>query len=135
MRPLDTKAILEGRTPGRHSLGLVSGIAVSVLCMLVMLGYLLFSGFSGAGSEGVVAFFISLVAAVIPVSIIIPLVLLLDRLEPEPNSVLLFAFLWGAGVAVLASFILNTLGMELYTVRGSGRLRRLRECRGGSTPG
>ena len=116
MRPLDTKAILEGRTPGRHSLGLVSGIAVSVLCMLVMLGYLLFSGFSGAGSEGVVAFFISLVAAVIPVSIIIPLVLLLDRLEPEPNSVLLFAFLWGAGVAVLASFILNTLGMELYTV-------------------
>ena len=116
MRPLDTKAILEGRTPGRHSVGLIVGIVVSVLCMLLMLGYLLFSGFAGAGSEGVVAFLVSLVAAVVPVTVLVPLILLLDRLEPEPNSVLLFAFLWGAGVAVLASFVLNTLGMELYTV-------------------
>ncbi|WP_157129771.1 PrsW family intramembrane metalloprotease, partial [Thermobifida halotolerans] len=116
MRPLDTKAILEGRKPGRHSVGLIAGIVVSVLCMLLMLGYLLLSGLVGAGTAGVVAFLVSLVAAVVPVTILVPLILLLDRLEPEPNSVLLFAFLWGAGVAVLTSFVLNTLGMELYTV-------------------
>lgn len=116
MPALDSKAILEGRKPGRHSVGLIVGTVLSILCMLLMLGYLLFIGFVGGGTEGVVAFFVSLVAAVVPVTILIPLILLLDRLEPEPNSVLLFAFLWGAGVAVLASFLLNTLGMELYTV-------------------
>ncbi|TDQ43594.1 PrsW family intramembrane metalloprotease [Actinorugispora endophytica] len=116
MPALDTRAILEGRKPGRHSVGLIVGIALSVLCMLLMLGYLLLTGFAGGGTAGVVAFFVSLVAAVIPVTVLVPLILLLDRLEPEPNSVLLFAFLWGAGVAVVASFALNTVGMELYTV-------------------
>ncbi|RCV51521.1 PrsW family intramembrane metalloprotease [Marinitenerispora sediminis] len=116
MPALDTKAILEGRKPGRHSVGLIIGITISVLCMIVMLAYLLLGGLAGGGAVGVVGFVISLAAAIIPVTILIPLILLLDRLEPEPGSMLLFAFLWGAGVAVLVSLVLNTMGMELYTV-------------------
>ncbi|MFC4563240.1 PrsW family intramembrane metalloprotease [Nocardiopsis mangrovi] len=116
MPGLDAKAILEGRPPGRRSIGLTIGIFFSVLCMLAMIGYLLWSGLSSGGVAGVVGFVISLVAAVIPVAILVPLILLLDRLEPEPGQMLVFAFLWGAGVAVVVSFVLNTLGMELWAV-------------------
>lgn len=116
MPALDSKAILEGRKPGSRSYGLLIGIFVSVLCTLGMLGYLLMAGLVTGGVSGVIGFLISLVAAVIPVAILIPLILMLDRLEPEPGSMLLFAFLWGAGVAVGASFILNTAGMQLGTV-------------------
>lgn len=116
MPPLDTKAVLQGRKPGRHSVGLTIGIVFSTICLLVMLGYLLLTGLAGGGAVGLFAFGISAVAAVIPVTILIPLILLLDRMEPEPASVLTFAFLWGAGVAVVVSFILNTAGMALYAV-------------------
>ncbi|GLU49455.1 PrsW family intramembrane metalloprotease [Nocardiopsis ansamitocini] len=116
MPVLDTRAILEGRKPGRRSVGLIVGSVIGVICMCLMLSYLFLTGFVAAGPAGIVAFFISVVAAVIPVTILIPLILLLDRLEPEPHSMLVFAFLWGAGIAVLAALILNTLGLELYTV-------------------
>ncbi|GAA1771941.1 PrsW family intramembrane metalloprotease [Streptomonospora arabica] len=121
MPALDAKAILEGRKPGRRSVGLTIGIIISVLCMLAMMGYLLWSGLAGGGVAGVVGFVISLVAAIIPVAILVPLILTLDRLEPEPGMVLLFAFLWGAGVAVVVSFILNTAGMALVTVPAFGQ--------------
>ncbi|MDA8369389.1 MAG: PrsW family intramembrane metalloprotease [Nocardiopsaceae bacterium] len=120
MPALDTKAILEGRRPGRRQIGLTIGIVISVLCALLMMGYLLLSGLAGGGVAGVVGFLISLVAAVIPVAILVPLILLLDRLEPEPGVVLLFAFLWGAGVAVVVSFVLNTAGMQLWAVPAFG---------------
>ncbi|QBI54999.1 PrsW family intramembrane metalloprotease [Streptomonospora litoralis] len=116
MPALDAKAILEGRKPGRRSVGLTIGIVVSVLCMLAMFAYLLWSGLAGGGVAGVVGFLISLFAAIIPVAILVPLILTLDRLEPEPGLVLIFAFLWGAGVAVVVSFILNTAGMQLVAV-------------------
>ncbi|MDA2804907.1 PrsW family intramembrane metalloprotease [Nocardiopsis suaedae] len=116
MSGLDTKAILEGRRPGRRSIGLFVGIFVSVLCTLAMLGYLLLAGLAGGGVAGVAGFLIALVAAVIPVAFLVPLILMLDRLEPEPRSMMLFAFVWGAGVAVGASFILNTAGMEMWAV-------------------
>ncbi|GAB3466188.1 hypothetical protein GCM10027570_55190 [Streptomonospora sediminis] len=116
MPALDAKAILEGRKPGRRSVGLTIGIIISVLCMLLMFGYLLWSGLAGGGVAGVIGFLISLFAAIIPVAILVPLILMLDRLEPEPGLMLLFAFLWGAGVAVVVSFILNTAGMALVAV-------------------
>lgn len=116
MPALDTKAILQGTEPGHRSLGLGIGIALSVACALLMLGYLLWAGLDTGGITGIVGFLLSVAAAVIPVAIVVPLILLLDRLEPEPTSMLTFAFLWGAGVAVLLSFLLNTVGMEMYAV-------------------
>lgn len=115
MPGLDTKAILQGRR-SRHSLGLILGSAAGIFCTLVMLGYLLLLALAGGGQDpvgGVVGFTVSLLAAIIPVTVLIPLILLLDRLEPEPGWVLFFAFVWGAGIAVLASLLLNTLGVQL----------------------
>lgn len=98
---------------------LILGTTLSLVCMIVMLGYLWFlavAGGTAAGIDGATGFVVSLVAAIVPVTILIPLILMLDRLEPEPGWVLFFAFAWGAGVAVLASLILNGWGIAYLTV-------------------
>ncbi|MCY9784594.1 PrsW family intramembrane metalloprotease [Nocardiopsis sp. EMB25] len=118
MPRLDSKAILQGRR-SRYSLTLIVGISVSVVClfgMFVYLWLLAMAGGAAAGIDGAVGFVVSLIAAVIPVTVLVPLILMLDRFEPEPGWVLFFAFVWGAGVAVVASLLLNTWGMNNLTV-------------------
>lgn len=106
MARVDPKAILEGRMPGRAPVGLIIGLIVSSVCALVVLGLDALNGAS---------FFVGLVLAILPVPLLVALVLMLDRMEPEPWRALLFAFMWGAGVAVLGALVLNTAGYELLT--------------------
>ncbi|HXA61232.1 MAG TPA: PrsW family intramembrane metalloprotease [Streptosporangiaceae bacterium] len=108
MASVDPKAVLEGRTPGRVPIGLIIGLALSSACALVALILYAANGQSAG-------FVVGLIMAVLPVPLLVSLVLLLDRLEPEPWRDLLFAFMWGAGVAVLGALILNTLGYEYLT--------------------
>ncbi|MEU3018569.1 PrsW family intramembrane metalloprotease [Nocardiopsis sp. NPDC007018] len=117
MPRLDSRAILQGRR-SRYSMTLILGTTVSVVCMIGMLSYLwslAIAGGAAAGIDGATGFVVSLVAAIIPVTILVPLILMLDRLEPEPGWVLFFAFAWGAGVAVVASFLLNSWGLTYLT--------------------
>jgi RsiW-degrading membrane proteinase PrsW (M82 family) len=123
MPRLDSKAILQGRR-SRHSMTLILGTTVSVVCMIGMLVYLwllALAGGAAAGIDGGLGFAVSLVAAVIPVCILVPLILMLDRIEPEPGWVLFFAFAWGAGVAVVVSLVLNSWGLAHVTVPLFGR--------------
>lgn len=106
MARFDPKAVLEGRTPGRASVGLITGVIISSLCAMAVLGLDAVNGAS---------FVVGLILAILPVPLLVALVLALDRLEPEPWRALVFAFMWGAGVAVLGALILNTLGYELLT--------------------
>ena len=118
MPRLDSKAILQGRR-SRYSMTLIVGTTVSVVCMigmLVSLWLLAMAGGAAAGIDGATGFATSLIAAVIPVGILVPLILMLDRIEPEPGWVLFFAFAWGAGVAVVASLLLNGWGLAHVTV-------------------
>ncbi|MDT0330389.1 PrsW family intramembrane metalloprotease [Nocardiopsis lambiniae] len=118
MSRLDSKAVLQGRR-SRHSMTLFLGITVSLVCMggmLVYLWLLALAGGAAAGIDGATGFVIALIAAVIPAGILVPLILMLDRLEPEPGWVLFFAFVWGAGVAVVAALLLNTWGFANITV-------------------
>lgn len=107
MSRVDPKAILEGRVPGRAPVGLIFGLVFCSLCMIMALGIEAVNGAS---------FFVGLALAILPVPLLISLVLMLDRLEPEPWRALVFAFMWGAGVAVLGALLLNTYG--LYYVTG-----------------
>src|SRR5579875_437871 len=110
----DPKAVLEGRTPGRGRVGLTVGTVLAALCALIALGADLLESL-GSGQHSVAPFLIALPFALLPVPLFVALVLLLDRLEPEPRSHLLFAFLWGAGVAALFALIINTAGLVFIT--------------------
>ncbi|MGI5329143.1 PrsW family intramembrane metalloprotease [Actinomadura nitritigenes] len=108
MARVDPKAVLEGRIPGRPPVGLILGLTVSSLCVVLALAADVLSG--GAG------FWVGVVLAILPIPALVALALTLDRLEPEPPRALVFAFMWGAGVAVLGALVLNTLGLLYVTV-------------------
>ena len=57
---------------------------------------------------GVQTALLALVVAIIPLGLVIPAFLWLDRFEAEPNRYLAGAFLWGALVAALAAAVTNT---------------------------
>lgn len=90
---------------------LTVGVLASVflICLLVLLG-VLEEGFTGR------TIVLSALTAVVPLLVVVPTYLWLDRFEAEPPGYLLFAFLWGALVAVAAAFFLNTAGLRLLTL-------------------
>ncbi len=87
---------------------LTVGVASSVflVCLLVLLGIL------GRALTAQTIVLAALVA-IVPLLVVVPTFLWLDRFEAEPNRYLVFAFLWGALVAVVGAFFLNTLGLQL----------------------
>src|SRR5580765_5031338 len=97
---LDPRAVIEGRPPGRPRAGLIIGIAAGLACAVIVLGIDLLQSVEGAGHSPA-PFLIALPLALLPVPLLIALVLLLDRLEPEPRGNLVLCFAWGAGVAAL----------------------------------
>lgn len=106
---------MRSRDPGlelreRPSLKLIIALVVTGLCALVALSYDLIDG-------DPVHFFIALVLALAPVPLLLAGVLALDRMEPEPRGNLIFAFVWGAGVAVLISGILNRMNLLYLSER------------------
>ncbi|GAA3977752.1 PrsW family intramembrane metalloprotease [Actinomadura viridis] len=108
MARIDPKAVLEGRVAGRPPVGLIVGLTISSVCALLALSLYALDGGPG--------FWAGLVLAILPIPLLVSLVLTLDRLEPEPPRMLVFSFMWGAGVAVLGALVFNTLGMLYVTV-------------------
>lgn len=72
-----------------------------------LLGGLLLSVAIGLEIGGQAALYAVLVA-IVPVGIVVPAFLWLDRFEAEPPRYLLFAFFWGALIATAVSLVLNT---------------------------
>ncbi|ALD00629.1 hypothetical protein AM609_07175 [Actinomyces sp. oral taxon 414] len=62
---------------------------------------------SATADEGA-SFTAAVLLALIPLLVVLLTVWWIDRWEPEPPSVLLTAFLWGAGVATVVSLVVNT---------------------------
>ena len=63
---------------------------------------------------------LGLLFAAIPLGIVVPAFLWLDRFEPEPRGVLFFAFGWGACVATVISLVFNTTADVILTQAGAG---------------
>ncbi|GAA2863714.1 PrsW family intramembrane metalloprotease [Streptosporangium fragile] len=99
--------------PARPSKGLIIGLAVSGLCALATLGFILMS----SGGDG---FGLSVALGLAPLPILLAAVLVLDRLEPEPRLTLFFAFVWGAGIAVVVSIGLELAGEAAVAAAGMG---------------
>jgi RsiW-degrading membrane proteinase PrsW (M82 family) len=78
----------------------MAALALSLVALLV-------------SATGTTAFAIGLVLAAIPAVAVVSAFLWLDRYEPEPPGVLVFAFAWGAVVAALASALVNSVSLEV----------------------
>ena len=109
----DPQAVIEGRRPGRVRVGLIVGTILAALCAIVALGIDVLE--SVASGHSVLPFVVALPLALVPVPLLIAVILFLDRLEPEPRANLVFAFIWGAGVAALFAALFNTAGMVFIT--------------------
>jgi RsiW-degrading membrane proteinase PrsW (M82 family) len=111
---LDPRAVIEGRQPGRPRPGLIIGIVAGLACTLIVLGIDLLQSIASPGHSAV-PFLVALPLALLPVPLLVAIVLLLDRLEPEPRGNLVLCFAWGAGVAALLAAIINTAGLLFIT--------------------
>jgi len=90
--------------PPRRSLGLtVIGVLSIGMLSLVALGV---AAYLIAGL-GPVAFGIGGIMALVPLAIVFFGVHLIDRWEPEPRGILVFAFLWGAGASVAVALVVG----------------------------
>ena len=88
------------------------GFLILGVISLVVIGFLFI-----ALGPGVVA--IGGVMALVPLAIVLFGIRWIDRWEPEPRSALLFAFLWGAAVAVLVALIVGLVAEEVLVAAGT----------------
>jgi len=99
----------------RSSLLALGIVGISVLAILVLIVGVVF-----VTSLGPVAFAAAGIMALLPLAIVLLGVNWIDRWEPEPRGILVFAFLWGAGFAVLLALIVgSTVDSVLATISGS----------------
>ena len=87
-------------------------LTLGVAAVLLLVSLLILLGIIGNQLEAQVAILATLMA-LIPLLIIVPTYLWLDRYEAEPVGYLVAAFLWGALIAVVGAFFLNSLGLAL----------------------
>ena len=81
----------------------------------VLVAALVVSAYLGA-TFGVQTALLALVVAALPLGIVIPTFLWLDRFESEPTRYLVVAFLWGALVATVVAAVFNTSAIAVLEV-------------------
>ncbi len=118
--PADPRAVIEGGGPAGPAPGSSSASSLGLGCALLALGADLAESLESS-QHSVAPFLIALPLALLPVPFLIAVVLLLDRLEPEPRANLVFAFAWGAGIAALLAAVINTAGLLFITQPDLGK--------------
>jgi protease PrsW len=105
--------------PTGHWSGLRRLLLAGFLAVVMSLcGLLLLAAFTS--TTGTMGFLIGLCLAALPLPVVIGAFRWLDRYEPEPRGLLLFAFFWGATVAALAAALLNTASAMAIARTGGG---------------
>jgi RsiW-degrading membrane proteinase PrsW (M82 family) len=119
--PLNARPVVEaaGQTPVvrpfRRSAGTIVLAAIAFLLLTIVLLVVVWYLLSVLGST---ALLIALVLASIPLVAVLLFIRWIDRWEPEPRGVLLFAFLWGAGASVLISLIFSGITQHYVALAG-----------------
>lgn len=105
-----------GRRRRRTVLGPVVGLVALGICGLIVIGLL-------SGTVGTTGVVVGALCALLPVGPVVATFLWIDRWEPEPPRLLLFAFLWGACFATLSALLINSSAAVLIDgVTGQGDL-------------
>jgi RsiW-degrading membrane proteinase PrsW (M82 family) len=98
-----------------------------VVIALAIIGFsiaaLMLAAYYGA-AFGVMTSLLAVLCAAIPLGIVVPTFLWLDRFEAEPTRLLVVAFLWGALVASMLAAVFNTGALLLFQswAQGDGAL-------------
>jgi RsiW-degrading membrane proteinase PrsW (M82 family) len=102
--PAVTTVMLPAAVRKRSSAGVVGlvggGGFLAFASLFLVLPYLV-------GNTGVTGFVIGFIASLIPLGAVLLAVYLIDRWEPEPKRLLLFAFLWGAVVSISVTLLIQ----------------------------
>jgi protease PrsW len=86
-------------------------LLASAFGLLVLAAMGLALGSLVSGQTGPVGFLLGTALALVPLPVVVGAFLWVDRHEPEPPRLLVFAFAWGAIVAALTSALLNTASL------------------------
>jgi RsiW-degrading membrane proteinase PrsW (M82 family) len=101
--------------PARVRVGRILVMAL-VATLFLTCGLLVFAII---GSDtGVNGALVGIALAAVPVFVVVPALLWLDRFEAEPVPLLLFAFGWGAAVATLVAILVNSTSIALLKASG-----------------
>ncbi|MFE4226879.1 PrsW family intramembrane metalloprotease [Arthrobacter sp. NPDC056886] len=89
---------------GRRSAGVaglvLAGGFLAFISLFLVLPFLL-------GRTGISGFVIGFIASLIPLGTVLLTVRFIDRWEPEPKPLLLFAFVWGAAVSIAVTMLIQ----------------------------
>lgn len=88
-----------GRGSGVFGLVMAGGF-LAVLCLFLVVPFLL-------ERTGITGFAIGFVASLVPLGTVLLTVRFIDRWEPEPKRLLLFAFAWGAVVSIAVTMLIQ----------------------------
>jgi RsiW-degrading membrane proteinase PrsW (M82 family) len=113
-QPAPVPGTARPQVPGSRSgsqVLLILGFVLIGVCALVITPVVLVA-------TGPTAFVVGLLFAVVPVAPLLAYFAWLDRHEPEPGGLLVFAFGWGAVVATLGSLVLNTASVLVLDAAG-----------------
>ncbi|MER7015070.1 PrsW family intramembrane metalloprotease [Saccharopolyspora sp. NPDC000359] len=102
MSVLKPQSVLDGHSSNRTPVPLIVGLVVSGACLLLAVAFYLLTG-------GPVNVVVGTLLALPTAIVLVALILLVDRLEPEPRINLVLSFGWGAGVAIIGALIVNSV--------------------------
>ncbi|WP_374208217.1 PrsW family intramembrane metalloprotease, partial [Microbacterium sp. Bi128] len=88
-----------GRGSGVFGLVMAGGF-LAVLCLFLVVPFLL-------ERTGITGFAVGFVASLVPLGTVLLTVRFIDRWEPEPKPLLLFAFAWGAVVSIAVTMLIQ----------------------------
>ena len=91
-------------------LGIIGFIIVGIAALIVVVYFL---SFLGPGLT-----FVGGILALVPLTIVLLGIRWIDRWEPEPLGILLFAFFWGAGVSIVLALTVDTAAQFEIGVHG-----------------
>lgn len=91
---------------GRRNAGVLvlvlGGAGLALLSLFLVVPFLL-------ANTGPAGFLIGFIASLVPLAVVLLTVFLIDRWEPEPKRLLLFAFTWGAAVSIAVTLLIQPL--------------------------
>jgi RsiW-degrading membrane proteinase PrsW (M82 family) len=107
--PIPPKPVLDsrrfGRTPAAFLTGLAACSLIAIIALVIVVAH-----------RGPAPALVGLFLAMLPIPLLVALILLIDRLEPEPRALLLAIFGAGAGVAVIIALLGHATGSTAITV-------------------